>query len=68
MILLVWYLLYLNTNKTQVIINILKNTKQTKQNIFLRIQNKTKSFIKHLTQSNKDPASVLYFKTTAQVL
>jgi hypothetical protein len=31
--LLVWYLLYLNINKIQVIINILKNTKQTKQNI-----------------------------------
>jgi hypothetical protein len=33
MILLVWYLLYLNINKIQVIINILKNTKQTKQKI-----------------------------------
>jgi hypothetical protein len=46
--LLVRYLLYLNINKTQVIISILRN-KQTKQNILLRIQNKTKSFIKHLT-------------------
>jgi len=53
MILFVWYLLYLNTNKTHVILNILKNNEQTKQNTFLWIQSKTKSFIKHLTQSNK---------------
>jgi hypothetical protein len=51
MILLVQYLLYLNTNKTQVIINILKNTEQTKQNIFLRIQNKTKYFMTMLNIS-----------------